>query len=230
MPTASILVINPNSSKSVSAGLTEALRPPPDTILSFYTAPANAPPSINNATEGVLSAALCFQHIVEEGLIDKHDGFLVSCFSEHPLVAMLRQATTKPVLGILHASVIQALLCGERFGIVATGRGYRYDRYAEVQHVLGGNSAKFAGLVPSGLGVLELREGDRQHVESSMKKASGELADRGVDVVILGCAGMAGMEELVQSGVEEKGFKRVTVVDGNKAGVEMVAALVRLMK
>ncbi|KAF7339670.1 Protein of Asp Glu hydantoin racemase family [Mycena sanguinolenta] len=145
MPT-SILIINPNSSQSVSAGLEEALRAPPDTTLSFYTAPANAPPSINNATEGVLSAALCFQHIVEEGLIDKHDGFLVSCFSEHPLVGMLRNTTTKPVIGILHASVIQALLCGERFGIVATGRGYRYDRYAEVQHVLGGKFRQIRGV------------------------------------------------------------------------------------
>ncbi|KAJ7275280.1 Asp/Glu/hydantoin racemase [Mycena haematopus] len=155
---------------------------------------------------------------------------MTSTVSEHPLISMLREATTKPVIGILEASIAQALLCGQRFGIVATGTGYRYNRYAEVRHVLGGSSDKFAGLAPSGLGVVELREGDRQHVESSMKKASGELEGLGADVIILGCAGMAGMEALVQSGVKEKGSKPVKVVDGNKAGVEMVAALVRLTK
>ncbi|KAJ6574865.1 Asp/Glu/hydantoin racemase [Mycena capillaripes] len=227
MPVA-ILVINPNSSQSVTDGLEETVRAPPESTITFYTAPVNAPPSINDATTGTLSAAACFQDIVEKGLIDKYDGFLVSCFSDHPLVHMLRETTTKPVIGILEASVAHSLLCGHRFGIVATGTGYKYDRYTEVRKVLGGSSEKFAGMAPSGLGVVELREGDRQHVESMMKKASGELARMGTDVIILGCAGMAGMEELVQTGVKEAGFGRVQVVDGNKAGVELVAVLARL--
>ncbi|KAF8213315.1 WD40-repeat-containing domain protein [Mycena galopus ATCC 62051] len=227
MPT-SILVINPNSSQSVTDGLSSALRAPPEANLTFYTAPADAPPSINNASQGTFSAGICFRDILDKGLIETYDGFVVSCFSEHPLVGMLREATRKPVLGILHASIVQALLCGTRFGIVATGAGYRYDRVAEVRNVLGATSDRFAGLVPSGLGVVELREGDRAHVEKSMKRASGELALLGADVIILGCAGMAGMEGLVQSGVKEKGFGEVKVVDGNKAGVEMVAVLVRV--
>ncbi|KAJ7783526.1 Asp/Glu/Hydantoin racemase-domain-containing protein [Mycena maculata] len=229
MPT-SILVINPNSSKSVTVGLEEELKTPPETTLAFYTAPANAPPSIDDATTGVLSAAACFHDILRKGLIDQYDGFLVSCFSDHPLVHMLREATPKPTIGILEASIVQALLCGQRFGIVSTGAGYNYSRNREVSTFLGGQSDRFAGMVMSGLGVVELREGDRQHVESKMKESSAELAAAGVDVVILGCAGMAGMQNLVQSGVEEGGFKAVRVADGNKAGVEMLAALVRLAK
>ncbi|KAJ6509293.1 Asp/Glu/hydantoin racemase [Mycena vitilis] len=226
----SILVLNPNSSRSVTQGLEEALRAPPDTTLAFYTAPANAPPSINDATTGTLSTTACFTDIVEKGLIDKYDGILVSCFSDHPLIHMLREHTTKPVIGILEAAVVQSLLCGRRFGIVATGKGYRYDRYVEVRKVLGGSSDKFAGMVPTGLGVVELREGDKDHVERMVKKASEELAGMGSDVVILGCAGMAGMEGLVHSGVKDAGLGHVVVVDGNKAGVEMLAALVRLSK
>ncbi|KAJ6604414.1 Asp/Glu/hydantoin racemase [Mycena vulgaris] len=226
MPT-SILVINPNSSQSVTDGLEEALRVPPETTLTFYTAPGDAPPSINDATTGTISAAVCFRDIVEKGLIDKYDGFLVSCFSDHPLVHMLRETTTKPAIGILQASIVHSLLVGQRFGIIATGTGYIYSRYSEVGAFLGGHSDKFAGMVPSGLGVVELREGDRNHVESMMKKASSKLAEL-ADVMILGCAGMAGMEGLVQAGVKEGGFGPVKVVDGNKAGVEMLAALVRL--
>jgi hypothetical protein len=41
---------------------------------------------------------------------------------------------------------------------------------------------------------------------------------------------MAGMEGHIQAGVKEGAFGAVRVVDGNKAGVEMVAALVRLAR
>ncbi|KAJ7139887.1 Asp/Glu/hydantoin racemase [Mycena epipterygia] len=223
-----LLVINPNSSQSVTEGLKEALRAPPDTTLAFYTAPADAPPSINDATTGTISAAVCFRDIVAKGWIDTYDGFLVSCFSDHPLIHMLREKTTKPAIGILEAAITHSLLCGQRFGIVSTGTGYNYGRHSEVRTFMGGHSDKFAGLVASGLGVVELREGERQYVETRMKRASGELAAMGSDVIILGCAGMAGMEALVQSGVKEAGFPVVRVVDGNKAGVELLAALVRL--
>lgn len=84
MPT-SILVINPNSSKSVTDGLEEALRAPPETTLAFYTAPADAPNAINDATTGTLSAAACFRDLVEKGLIDQYDGFLVSCCESYIL-------------------------------------------------------------------------------------------------------------------------------------------------
>ncbi|KAJ7107664.1 Asp/Glu/hydantoin racemase [Mycena crocata] len=227
---ASILVINPNSSQSVTDGLEEALRTPPQTNLAFYTGPPNAPPSINDLTGGTISAAACFADLQEKGLIEKYDGFLVSCFSDHPLIHMLRETTTKPTIGILEAAIAHSLLCGQRFGIVATGTGYRYNRYAEVRAFLGGDSDKFAGMVPTGLGVVELREGDREHVESKMKAASAELAAMGADVLILGCAGMAGMETLVKAGVKEAGAGPVRVVDGAKAGVEILAALVRLAK
>lgn len=41
---------------------------------------------------------------------------------------------------------------------------------------------------------------------------------------------MAGMEDLVQQGVKEAGFKPVRVVDGAKAGVQILAGLARLAK
>jgi len=75
----SLLVINPNSSESVTVGLKENLRAPPGVSFDFYTAPSNAPPSINDTTTGVLSAAACVTDIQAKGLIDKYDGFLVCC-------------------------------------------------------------------------------------------------------------------------------------------------------
>ena len=75
----SILVINPNSSESVTSGLRDTLSPPPDTTLTFYTAPSHAPPSINDLTTANLTATACFKDIRAKGLVELYDGFLVCC-------------------------------------------------------------------------------------------------------------------------------------------------------
>ncbi|KAF8199519.1 hypothetical protein BJ912DRAFT_949259 [Pholiota molesta] len=82
---------------------------------------------------------------------------------------------------------------------------------------------KICGLVTCELGVLEFQSGERAHVEARVKAAAAKSASQGADVIILGCAGMAGMEDLVQQGP-------VRVVDGAKAGVQILAGLARLAK
>ena len=74
-----LLVINPNSSQSVTDGLKSVLQPPPSVILEFYTAPSNAPDSIMDLTTGVLSGAVCFEHMKSKELLDRYDGYLVCC-------------------------------------------------------------------------------------------------------------------------------------------------------
>ena len=170
--------------------------------------------------------------------------------SDHPLVHVLREHTLKPVVGIMEAAVAHALFSGKRFGIVSTGSGYKYDRHKDVHSFLGAVSPRFAGLVTTGLGVVELREGDRAKVESNMKRGAAEVVSLGAEVIILGCAylkqlmstkrmgklirmigaGMAGMEPLIKQGAREAHGENtsVKVIDGARAGVEVLAGLVRL--
>ena len=79
----SLLVVNPNSSQSVTDGLESSLRPhtgtPPGVDLTFYTGPKESPLSINNITDEILSSAVCFKDLQEKGLLDKYDGFLICC-------------------------------------------------------------------------------------------------------------------------------------------------------
>ncbi|KAF8621410.1 hypothetical protein AX15_007822 [Amanita polypyramis BW_CC] len=226
----SLLVVNPNSSQSVTDGLESNLCPhtPPGVVLNFYTGPKESPLSINNITQEVLSASICIVDLKSKGLLDQYDGFLICCFSDHPLVHMLRELISKPTIGILEAAITRSLLIGKRFGILTTGSGYMYERYNEIQSFMGAKSERFAGYVPTGLGVVELREGDLSHVRREMKRYSSRCAKEGADVIILGCAGMAGMEKVVQDGVVAAGLKPVKVVDGARAGVELLAGLVRL--
>ena len=77
----SLLVVNPNSSLSVTNGLESSLRPyiPPGVTLTFYTGPKESPLSINNITEEILSSAVCFKDLQERGLLESYDGFLICC-------------------------------------------------------------------------------------------------------------------------------------------------------
>ena len=52
-------------------------------------------------------------------------------------------------------------------------------------------------------------------------EASAGLVRDGAEVVLLGCAGMSGMDEAVMRGARTEG-KNVCIVDGVRAGVELL--------
>ena len=60
-------------------------------------------------------------------MISDYDGFLVGCYSQHPMVPWLKEkvAGNKMVTGIFEASVaasLQMIRPQEKFGIVSTGK------------------------------------------------------------------------------------------------------------
>ena len=86
-------------------------------------------------------------------------------------------------------------------------------------------SDRYAGCFATGLGVLELRDGDKAVVEARVKETAGKVALNGAECIILGCAGFAGMEGLVLQGVKEAGVAgKVRIIDGAKAGLAFLSA------
>lgn len=176
--------------------------------------------------------------------LENHDGFLVACYSQHPLVLKLKsepaiKATGKPVAGIFEASVamsLQLIAPGERFGIVSTGKVWEVILTEAVMDFLGtGPSAaskRFAGVETTGLNATELHDAPADEVRRKMKEATKRLLRKGyVGAVCLGCAGMVGMDEMVRSAaVEELGEEKgsgLRIVDGVKAGVVWLEGAVR---
>lgn len=131
----------------------------------------------------------------------------------------------KPVVGIFEASIVQALLLlrpGERFGIVTTGEGWEKALHGGVGRFLGGVE-RCAGVCAVGVTAGGLGGGE---VEGRVKGAVGRLVGMGAGVVCLGCAGMAGMGEMVRVAAREVGAE-VRVVDGVRAAVVQVFGMVR---
>lgn len=217
-----ILVINPNNSIGMSNTLRTMVRPPPGTMVQYYTS-ADGPASIDGARTSLQSAAAALGPLIQSNALAGHDGFLVACYSAHPLVECLREMTSKPVMGIFQASIFWALSLGGRFGIVTTNQRWDYILTKSVHDLIGSNPS-FARVICTGYSAAEVHgETNKNPVQRAMAEAAQKLVrDDHCDIIILGCAGMTGLEQTVRDAVG----KHVTIIDAVVAGVHMLAGLI----
>lgn len=119
-----LLLVNPNSSHEITSAFAASLPRYPDVHIATLTAPSPSPAAIQSAVTSIASAYYAFQAILP--LIQDYDGFLVCCYSAHPLVEMLRESTTAPVVGIMQASLVMGIQLGNKVGIVTTADRVRH--------------------------------------------------------------------------------------------------------
>lgn len=177
----------------------------------------------------VTSAAACLPwvlRIIEEAADSNPiDGVVVACFSAHPLVPMLRELTSIPIVGIMEAGLLLGSQLGGTLGIVTTDKRWEPLLEHEIRGELGLDGRCRAGVISSGLTVLELESAPAQVVHSALVTSAQRLVqDRGADVILLGCAGMIGLDRAVREAVGED----VTVLDPVRCGVEMCLSLTRM--
>ena len=211
-----ILVINPNSTVAVTEGISAALDP-----LRMAGGPAIDCVTLSEGPPGIESQAdveSVVQPICRAVRDQAADAYVVACFSD-PGLHLAREATRRPVFGIAECAMLTAMTLGERFGVIAilpasVSRHLRYVRAL-------GLGSRFAASRPIGMGIAELTEGDA--VMERMTAAGAWLRDeRGADVVIMGCAGMA----RYKAGLEDA--LGLPVVEPSQAAATMAIGAVRL--
>ncbi len=214
----SIVVINPNSTVAVTAAMDEGLAPlrlPGGPAIECLTL-AEGPPGIESQSDadGVI-APLCR---VIRARDNDAAAFVVACFSD-PGLHSAREATRKPVLGIAECGILTALTLGQRFGIIAIlARSVpRHLRYIGAMGLTG----RLAGDLPIGLGVTELAQ---EGVTLKRMIETGAILrdDKGADVLVMGCAGMARYRGRLQSALG------IPVVEPTQAAVTMAIGRARL--
>jgi Asp/Glu/hydantoin racemase len=113
-----ILVINPNSTDTVTRAIDDAMAPlriPGGPEIACLTL-TEGPPGVESQSDadGVI-LPLC--RVIREAEADTA-AFVIACFSD-PGLFSAREATAKPVLGIAECGVLTALTLGHRFGVIS---------------------------------------------------------------------------------------------------------------
>ncbi|HEY1294580.1 MAG TPA: aspartate/glutamate racemase family protein [Chloroflexota bacterium] len=215
-----LLVVNPNTSPDMTRTIAEsAERAALATGVECDTVcPSEGPESIEGRFDEIVSAYWTLDCVMR--LADRYDGVVVACFGPHPAVEGIREATSLPTLGIMEASILYALPLGARFSVVTTSP--RWEPLVEEGVRMLGVASRCASVRSSGMAVLDLDRLPREKVcQRLAEEARTAVEEDGAEVIILGCAGMAGLESLV---AETTG---VPVIDAVWAGVIMAGALAR---
>nr|WP_289852083.1 aspartate/glutamate racemase family protein [Rhizobium sp. SSA_523] len=205
-----ILVINPNSSASVTQSMRDCLDPVRRAIKHEITCVelAKSPPGIE--TDAHVEAVI--PNILEAVGTQDADAFVLACFSD-PGIATVRASTAKPVTGIAESAYLSALSLGRTFGIISLGpssiaRHLRYLTALDLHHRLAGDRS-------IDMTVVELMATD---VVETVARTARRLRDEDkADVIILGCAGLGSYRLALQDELD------LPVIDPVQAGVALAA-------
>jgi Asp/Glu/hydantoin racemase len=181
-------------------------------------------------------------------LLKGFDAVLVACFSVHPLVEPRAYGCIYDfdpdisVTGIFEASILTCLSLlrpGEQWGIVTTGKFWEEHLTVGVNRFLGTQpgsaNVKFAGVESTGLNAGDFHGGvDPDVVREKMKEATRRLLSKGdIKCVVMGCAGMAGLEDIIREVAHEKyrhtesRASELLIVDGVMAGIGLLEQIIR---
>jgi len=147
------------------------------------------------------------------------DAVIEAGYGEHGREG-LQELLDVPVVDITEAAASTAMFLGHKYSVVTT-----LDRTVpliEDRLKLAGLDARCASVRASGMAVLELEEEPDRAVEAIINQAMLAVTQDKAEVIVLGCGGMAGLDEQIR---QRAG---VPVVDGVAAAVTIAESLVRM--
>ena len=211
-----LVVINPNSSQTVTDGIDTAIDP-----LRSFGIPircltlAEGPPGIESQQQADLTIAPMLKLAAAQ---NDAAGYVIACFGDPGLHA-LRDQTSLPVVGIQEASVMAALTLGHKFGVIAILPA-SIPRHLRAFGAMG-VSGRLAGDRALGLSVADLAD-DGKSLNAMIATGKRLRDEDGADVLIMGCAGMARFRDPLQDATG------LPVVDPAQAAVSMAVGQIRL--
>jgi allantoin racemase len=207
-----ILIINPNSDAGMTAAIQESAEAFTDGTFQVTTVSTpGAPRFIESHGDEVACGPGMMQIMRErEG---EFDAFVMACHSDVHIEA-LREATGKPVIGIGEASMKLASFLGRTFSVVTTHQHsvpgkLEQARKLYLQDQLMSVRAPDPG--EEGLGGVEL----------FMELSRRAKEEDGAEVIVLGCAGLAGMDRTISEALE------MPVLDGVPCALMLASGFVR---
>ena len=214
-----LLLINPNTSSGMTAGIASAAREvaAPGTVV-VARQPGFGPASIEGHFEETVAAAgvATLAHAAQG---EDFDATVIACFGDPGLDAA-RELLAGPVLGIAEAAFHAASLIASGFSVVTTMT--RTCGIAERLVLRYGFERSCRGINGTDIPVLALETCGDETLAQIEAAARAALARDRSEAIVLGCAGMARLCRTLQQRLG------VPVIDGVAAAVKLAEALAAL--
>lgn len=214
-----IVVVNVNTTESMTEEICAVARAAaaPDTEIIGLT-PQFGPASVEGHYDGLLSAAAVVERVAAYD--EPFDAAIVAGFGDLGREG-LQELLTVPVVDITEAAVLVAGLVGHSYSVVTMAD--RSVPIVESRLRALGLAERCASVRATGMPVLELDGDGLEKVRAELiNQADLAVATDRAEVVVLGCAGMAGLR------AEAEAALGVPVVDGVEAAVHLAESLVRM--
>lgn len=185
-----ILIINPNSNRDMTRKIQAvAEQYAGGEFAVVCQSNPEAPEFIETYEDQALTAPGMIRILRENE--DKFDAFIVACHCD-PNLDVMKEISSKPVVGIGEASFKIASMLGHSFSVVSTAEHSIPNKEALVRkyHL----QEQLASVKAP---ALELK--DAPDEEKFLQAAKAAIAEDGAEVIILGCAGLSGLDKKMQA-------------------------------
>lgn len=210
-----LLLLNPNTSASITALLEAAARPAAaaGTEIVAMTGRRGVP-YIASRTEAAIAAVEVLEILAEHHAM--FDAAIIAAFAD-PGLGAARESFPIPLVGLAEAGMLTACMLGSRFGIVTFNRSLEawYQECVAWHGLAGRCSGIFAA--PGGFAAIETVAAEK---EDALVALAHEAVAAGADVIVLAGAPLSGLAARVRERVP------VPVVDCAVAAVKQAEALV----
>lgn len=207
-----ILIINPNSDLKMTEAIQKTVN---DFANGDYEVECKltpeAPKFIETYEDELLAAPGMIQLVRENE--NSFDAFIIACHDD-PNLDTIKEITKKPVVGIGEASMKMASMLGHRFSVVSTSQHSipikeALVRKYHLQDVLASVRAPDQGMK------------DFNEEEKYLRVAELAIKEDMAEVIVLGCAGMTGLDKRLQEKL------KAPVLDGVVCALIITSGLVK---
>jgi allantoin racemase len=207
-----ILIINPNSSLETTSSIQNTAEDFVRGQFEVVCQPTPNAPEFIETYEDIVRTAPGMTQIVRDGE-SQYDAFIVTCHYD-PNLDAIKEITRKPVVGIGEASMRVASMLGHRFSIITTSKHSIpiHEDLVRKYHL----QNMFASIRAPGETKKAISE-EEKYLELSRLALAEDMAE----VIVLGCAGMSGLDKYIQDKLD------VPVLDGIVCAMIIAAGLVK---
>lgn len=215
-----LMVINPNSSETVTSSIMDSARraASPGTELVAVTTKGGTR-NVDSAFADYLSGAYMIRTCLDAAALHRPDAVVLAGFGRVGIDA-LKEALTIPVVSIAEASMAMACLLGHRFTTLTMLQQFIPYQQDLVRYY--GFEAKCASVCAININVEECVTDRDRTLRELTAQIERIVADDRAEVVILACAGLCGYD------AELSRRAGVPVLDPVSVGVKVAEGLVGL--